>query len=502
MTGFTLQDATIESVQHGYRSGALTARRLVELYLARIAAYDRAGPKLNAIMNLNPEALAEADALDARLRETGLLVGPLHGVPVLVKDQIETSGTVTTFGSVAFNDYQPERDATVIRLLRDAGAIILAKTVLPDFACSWFAQSSTGRVTRNPYALDRDPGGSSCGTAAGIAANLGLVGIGGDTGGSVRVPAAFCNLIGVRVTTGLISRTGISQVLMSQDTAGPLARTVRDAALLLDVLVGYDADDPLTERTVGHLPAGGYVATLAENALSGARIGVLRELFGPDADPDCRRVSDVCELALGQMSRAGAMVIDPVTIPELAGLAARSSLYLLQCRSDLDSFIRSRTGAAVASLDEIYATKRYHPALDFLDAIEGSPADPADDPTYRQRIAARDEFQVAVTTMLNEHRLDAIVFPDVQVPAPLRSDVQSGRWTTSNFPTNTMVASQATLPAISMPAGFTPEGLAVGLEIVGRPYDEAKLLGLAYSFEQAGSHRAVPLSAPRLSDEP
>ena len=172
MTGFTLQDATIESVQHGYRSGALTARRLVELYLARIAAYDRAGPELNAIMNLNPEALAEADALDGRFRETGLLVGPLHGVPVLVKDQIETSGAVTTFGSVAFSDYRPERDATVIRLLRDAGAIILAKTVLPDFACSWFAQSSTGRVTRNPYALDREPGGSSCGTAAGIAANL------------------------------------------------------------------------------------------------------------------------------------------------------------------------------------------------------------------------------------------------------------------------------------------------------------------------------------------
>ncbi|MBX6342191.1 MAG: amidase, partial [Thermomicrobiaceae bacterium] len=237
---FRLQEATIDAIHAAYRSGALTCRQLVELYLARIDAYDRGGPAINAVITVNPRALDEADAADRAFRERGDLAGPLHGIPVLVKDQAETAGIPTTFGSVALRGYVPSADAVVVQRLRAAGAVVLAKTNLPDFATSWFGYSSAGGETKNPYALDRDAGGSSAGTGAGVAANLGAVGIGEDTGGSIRVPASFDNVVGLRVTTGLISRTGLSPLVEFQDTAGPMARTVRDAAILLDALVGYD----------------------------------------------------------------------------------------------------------------------------------------------------------------------------------------------------------------------------------------------------------------------
>lgn len=502
MSSFTLQEATIASVHRAFRSGELTARRLVELYLARIDAYDRKGPELSAIINVNPRALEQADELDRRYRETGKFVGPLHGVPVLVKDQVETADVTTTFGSIAFKNYRPSKDATAIRRLREAGAIVLAKTVLPDFATSWFALSSAGGETKNPYALDRDPGGSSSGTGAGVAANLGLVGIGEDTGGSIRVPATFCNLVGVRVTTGLISRTGMSPLVVFQDTAGPLTRTARDAALLLDALVGYDAADPFTAVTIGNVPAAGYAATLSEDALAGARIGVIRESFGSNDDPDMRKTNEVCDQAIRQMAAAGAEIVDPVTIPNLMDFVIKTSLYIQQSKHDFNDFIKAHADAPVGSFEEIYDSKQYHPELDLIEAIAGGPTNPEDDPTYFEGLSARENFQRAILNVMAEHGLDAMVYPDVQLPAPLKTDVHGGRWTTLTFPTNTLVASQATLPAVSMPAGFTSDGVPVGLEIVGRPYDEAKLLGYAYSFEHAGSHRFAPSTTPALSNEP
>lgn len=502
MSRFTLQEATIASVHQAFRSGELTVRQLVELYLARIDAYDRKGPELNAIININPRALEQAGELDRRYRETGKLLGPLHGVPVLVKDQVETADVTTTFGSIAFKNYRPGKDATAIRRLREAGAIILAKTVLPDFATSWFALSSAGGETKNPYALDRDPGGSSSGTGAGVAANLGLVGIGEDTGGSIRVPSTFCNLVGVRVTTGLISRTGMSPLVVFQDTAGPMTRTARDAALLLDALVGYDPADPFTSVTIGNVPAGGYAAGLSEDALRGARIGVVRELCGSNDDPDMRKTNEVCDQAIRQIAAAGAEVVDPVRIPNLMDLVIKTSLYILQSKHDFNAFIKARSDAPVGSFEEIYDSKQYHPELDLVEAIAGGPTNPEDDPTYFEGLSAREHFQRTILSVMAENGLDAIVYPDVQLPAPLKSDVHGGRWTTLTFPTNTLIASQATLPAVSIPAGFTSDGLPVGLEIVGRPYDEAKLLGYAYSFEHAGSHRSAPSSTPALRGEP
>ena len=262
-----LVEATIDEVHGALTRGHLTVRGLVEGYLARIEAFDRHGPTFNAILAINKDALSEADRWDRELAWHGRLSGPLHGVPVLVKDQVETAGIVTTFGSIAMDGYVPSADATVIARLKKAGAIILAKTAMPDFATSWFSYSSISGVTKNPYDLGRDAGGSSSGTAAALAASLGLAGVGADTGGSIRVPASFNSLVGVRVTPGLISRRGVSALVAFLDTAGPMARTVRDAALMLDSMVGYDPGDEYSSAYIAARPPARYSSVLDADAL-------------------------------------------------------------------------------------------------------------------------------------------------------------------------------------------------------------------------------------------
>src|SRR5262249_38294258 len=256
---------------------------------------------------------------------------PLHGIPVVVKDQVETKGIMTTFGSIAEDGYVPKRDASAIARLKASGGIVLAKTALPDFATSWFGFSSKSSETKNPYVLNRDCGGSSAGTAAAVAANLGAVGIGEDTGGSIRAPASFNNLVGVRVTPGLISRTGMSPLVVLQDTAGPMTRTVTDAALLLDALVGYDPMDPYTAAymIVGH--AGSYAQHLDAHGLRGARIGVLTQGFGSDADPETAQVNALIRASLSKMESSGAELIE-ITIPSLTERIAETSLYQLHSR--------------------------------------------------------------------------------------------------------------------------------------------------------------------------
>lgn len=499
--GFRLEEATIDDIHSAFRSGELTCRRLVELYLARIEAYDGSGPELNAILTINPNALDEAAELDRSFQEFGEFVGPLHGIPVLVKDQAETAGIRTTFGSVAFEDYVPEEDATAVRRLREAGALILAKTNLPDFATSWFAYSSAGGETKNPYDLDRDPGGSSSGTGAAIAANLGAVGIGEDTGGSIRVPSSFDNLVGVRVTTGLISRKGMSPLVVFQDTAGPMTRTVKDAATLLDVLVGYDPADPFTAAATLARDAGSYARGLAEGGLSGARIGVLREAFGPDDDPDCGQVNGVVEGAIRAMREAGAEVVDPVSVPDLLHYIGITSLYLSQSRYDIDGFLSERPGAH--TVGELYDSKRFHPRLDLFIAIaEEAPEDPEEDPNYYRGLAAREEFRRAILGVMAAQDLDALLYPNSQVLPPTRRELDDWKWTVLTFPTNALIAAQADLPSISLPAGFTGDDVPVGFELVGKPYGEAGLLRLAHAYEKQANPRKAPQSAPPLPDEP
>jgi amidase len=498
---FRLEEATIDDIHAAFRSGELTCRRLVELYLARIEAYDKNGPELNAIITVNPKVLDEADELDRSFGRGGEFVGALHGIPVLVKDQAETAGIRTTFGSVAFEGYVPEEDATAVRRLKEAGALILAKTNLPDFATSWFAYSSAGGETKNPYDLDRDPGGSSSGTGAAIAANLGAVGIGEDTGGSIRVPSSFDNLVGVRVTTGLISRKGMSPLVVFQDTAGPMTRAVKDAAVLLDVLVGHDPEDPFTAAATLARDAGSYADGLSEGSLRGARIGVVREAFGADEDPDSSQVNRVVEGALEAMRGAGAELVDPVSVPDLQHFIGVTSLYLSQSRYDIDNFLAKRPGSH--TVGGLYDSKRFHPRLDLFIAIaEEAPADPEEDPNYHRGLAAREDFRRAILNVMASQGLDALVYPNSQVLPPTRKELDDWKWTVLTFPTNALIAAQADLPSISLPAGFAEGNVPVGFELVGKPYGEADLLKLAHAYERAAGPRKPPESAPPLPNEP
>ena len=494
MTGFTLHEATIAEIHEGMHRGEITSEELVKQYVERIKAYDQDGPELTGIVTINPDAVEEAVARDEEFAESGL-TGPLHGIPVLVKDQAETAGIRTTFGSEAFSDYVPNEDAMIIKNIRDANAVVLAKTNLPDWAASWFGYSSVLGETKNPYALERDPGGSSAGTAAGVAANLGTVGIGEDTGGSIRVPASCCNLFGIRVTTGLISRTGLSPLVKRQDTAGPLARTVEDMARLLNVMVGYDPDDRWT-GAVHERSRDSYLDHLDPTALEGARLGVLRDAFGDD-DPDAAPVNEVIEETLTTLEAAGAELIDPVSIPVLDERLAETALYGFQSQHDLNNFFESRDDAPVDSVQELHDDGAYHEMLDLFDDIAEGPEDPTDEPSYWRRVAAQEDLRREIIRLHAEHDLDALVFPDVQVVPPTRKQLQSGV-DTAAYPTNTIIGSQSSCPAVSMPAGFTDDGLPIGVELLGMPFDEPRLIELAYAYERATEPRKPPETAPSL----
>jgi amidase len=494
---FRLEETTIGAIQSAYLDGSLTCVQLVQAYLDRIAAFDQTGPALNAFVKLNPAALEDAAALDTQLAKTGELVGPLHGIPVAVKDQAETKGIETRFGSVALSGYVPEQDATIVSKMKAAGAIILGKTAMPDFATSWFGYSSVNGETKNPYDLDRDPGGSSAGTGAAIAANLATVGIGEDTGGSIRLPSSFNNLVGIRVTPGLISRNGLSPLVVFQDTAGPMGRTVTDTAILLNSLVGYDLKDPYTTAFVIADHKGSYTQNLDPGGLNGARIGVLKEAFGSDSDPDCAQVNALVRAAIAQMQSAGAEIIE-ISLPNLMEFVVETSLYITHSRHDINAFLSSRPALAYASIDAIYRDGRYHKGLDLIDDIMTGPAHPEEDPTYYRKLAARDAFQRAVVTLMAQHNLISICFPPCQVLPPTREELRNGRWPVLGFPTNTLIAAQTWLPSICLPAGFTAAGVPVGIEMIVLPYHEPDLFRLGYAFEQATQRRRAPQSTPEL----
>jgi Asp-tRNA(Asn)/Glu-tRNA(Gln) amidotransferase A subunit family amidase len=501
MTQFDVLETTIDEVHAAMDAGEVTSRELTERYLDRIDAYDRNGPELNGVVTVNPDAADRAAELDREFEENGP-VGPLHGIPTLVKDQAETAGLRTTFGSVAFSEYVPEEDATLVKKLKAAGAVVLGKTNLPDWATSWFGFSSSHGRTKNPYALDRDPGGSSAGTGAGVAANLATVGIGEDTGGSIRVPSAYCNLYGIRVTTGLVSRTGFSPLVVRQDTPGPMARTVRDMATLLDVVVGYDPEDEWTAATeLTDVDGGSYTNHLDSDGLDGARIGVLREAFGGDDNPDAAPVNDVMESAMEYVEAAGADLVDPVSIPNLDDQLDETMLYVAQSKHDLNQFLESRDDAPVSSVREMYETDQYHELMDLFEAMaEDGPDDPADFPGYWRKVVAQEAFRRDVVRVHAEHDLDAILFPNVPVLPPTETELREKKYTTMNFPTNTIIASQTLCPGVSMPGGFTDDGLPVGVELLGKPHDEPRLVEMAYAYERVAETRAPPETAPALEE--
>lgn len=479
-----LEELTVEALHSGLRDGSLTAAGVTRWYLDRIAE-----STLNAIVTVNPRALDEA--ADADRRWAAGEHGPLHGVPVLVKDQGETAGLPTSFGNVLFAEYVPTQDCTVVQRLRAAGAVILAKTTMCDFAAGWFSSSSRSGHTANAYAADRDSGGSSAGTGAGVAGNLGLVGLGEDTGGSIRIPASFNNLFGLRVTTGLISRTGFSPLVHFQDTPGPMARTVTDLARLLDVLVGYDPDDVYTV-VAATMPRRPYLDAVTDvESTIPMRVGVLESGFGADDDPRCAPVNTVVRAAIAGLGTLGAELVAGLQVDNLGERIAETSVYVKQSRSDVTAFLRDR-GGPVSSFDEIYQRAAFNPENDLFHGIASGPADPMADADYLRLRLNQEHFRRHMLSLFADNDLDVLVYPTVQVIPPTHGELTDGLYTALTFPTNTVIGSQAGLPALSVPVGFTDAGLPVGLEVLGTPFAEHTLLAFAAAWEASMSPRKAP----------
>jgi amidase len=487
------RELTIAAFHAALRRREITAAELVDWYLERIDAQNYAGAELQAVVTVNPRAREDAAARDEFFAAEGRLCGPLHGVPVLVKDQAETAGLRTTFGSILLSEYIPQKDATVVAKLKDAGAVILAKTAMCDFAAGWFSSSSLTDHTKNPYAPERESGGSSAGTAAGVAANLGLIGIGEDTGGSIRIPAAYNNLFGLRVTTGLISRAGFSPLVHFQDTPAPVARTVADLATTLDSIVGYDPEDPFTVTASAAGRLGGYADAVALHVpLDRWRIGVVETGFGENDDPDAEPVSDVVRAAIARLEGLGVSTTHGLEIADLAGWIEGTSVYVKQSKADISDFLAQRPDAPVSSFMEIYDGRHFHPRNDLFHGIAEGPETVEGDVEYLRRRLNQEHFRRHMLNIFATRGLDFLVYPTVQVIPPTRDELAAEKYQCLTFPTNTVIGSQAGLPALTIPVGFTSGGLPVGLELLGVPLAEAKLLQFARSWERVAGPRHAP----------
>ena len=498
---FRLMETTIDEVHAAFAAGQLTCRELVEGYLARIEAYDQAGPALNAVEHVNPRAAEEAEALDAAFAESGP-TGPLHCVPVLLKDQVETRDMPTTYGSALFDGFMSGRDATIVTRMREAGAVILAKTTMGEFA-SRYVGSGFG-IIRNPYDPTRNPSGSSGGSGAGAAANFGLVAIGEDTGGSIRGPAAVHSLVGLRPTVPLVSRHGMMPANPSSDTLGPMTRTVRDAAILLDAIAGYDPNDPVTAYAAGRTPDS-YVDGLDPDGLRGARIGVVRESMDAETDPesdDYRQVRRVVDRAVADLRRLGAEVLDPVEVPGLDEAQATYVRNSFETEEATDAYLAELPDAPMRSLREILLAGRVNPwrARGLMNVVGRSTSEQE----YLAVLQARERLRRAVLAVLADHDLDALVYAtfDHQTTA-IAPDVLTNPNPEDGYArgNNRYLSPVIGFPALTVPAGLTDDGLPVGLELLGGPFAEAALLRLGYAYEQGTHRREPPPTTPALDVE-
>ena len=499
-TAFAHEEADIATLQAQMKSGAIDSHALTQAYLDRIAAIDDAGPMLNAVIELNPDAMKEADARDAE-RDAGKVRGPLHGIPVLLKDNIDATPMVNSAGSLALAAHKPKQDAFLVARLREAGAVILGKTNLSEWANfrstrSTSGWSSRGGQTKNPYVLDRNPCGSSAGTGTAIAASLATVGVGTETDGSIICPAAVAGLVGIKPTVGLVSRGGIIPISISQDTAGPMARTVADAAALLGAMAGVDADDPSGAAATGHIPDD-YAAFLKADALQGKRIGVLREAMGYHPGVDA-----ATERAIAAIKAAGAEVID-VEVPgydEWNG--AEYQVLLYEFKDGLNAYLQG-SGAPHASLEDLIAWNKANAdkAMPFFgqEIFEQAQAKgPLTDAAY---IEARDKARNmagrdGLLATLDAHKLDAIVAPSMS-PAWLTDPVLGDHFVGAGYG----MAAVAGTPSITVPSGES-HGLPLGLTFMGRAYGEPELIGMAFAFEQATKARKAPRFLATVGGEP
>ena len=481
---FDPTEKSITELQAAMADGRTTSAALVRAYLARIAAYDHAGPAINAMIRLNPRAGADAAALDAE-RRSGHVRGPMHGIPIVLKDNYDTKDLATSAGSLALASHVPAADDFIVHKLRAAGAVILGKTNLHELASGITSISSLGGQTLNPYDLSRCPGGSSGGTGAAVAASFAAVGWGTDTCGSIRIPAAFGSLFGLRVTQGMVSRDGIVPLALSQDVAGPLARTATDLAIALDVTVGADPNDPAT-RALAERGVPTFRDSLRTDALKGARIGIFRPYFRT-ADAD---VADTIRAAARSMRALGADVVE-VDMPDFDDAIAGTGAILYETRFDLVDYLARPGTSPVHSIGEIIEQGLFDKALE-VRFHNADTATARDSEGHRRTLARQAQLRARMIAFMDSLKLDAIAYPTSMRKPVLAGDPQLGA--------TCALSAQTGLPAITMPAGFTSDGLPTGLELLGRPFTDARLVSYAYAFEQAGARRKAPPSTPALVD--
>ena len=480
--GIEVHEASITDLQAALTAGRTTALALVDAYLARIAAYDAKGPQLTSMVRLNPNARADARRLDDERRQ-GRVRGPLHGIPVILKDNFDTSDLPTSGGALALADHRPSDDAFVVKKLRDAGAVILGKSAMHELAAGITTISSVTGQTRNPYDPRRCPGGSSGGTGAAIAASFAAVGWGSDTCGSIRIPSAFGSLVGLRPTQGLVSRTGVMPLSHTQDIAGPLARTVKDLAIALDVSVGADPADAATRALEGRqVPR--FVDSLSAAALRGTRVGILMNYF-TDADGE---ILDTVRAAIRAMKAAGADTVR-VNVPGFDSLLANTSVINFEHKHDMIDYLARTPRTPVRSIADMIAMGLESEALEARLKLADSVGTRDSEP-YKRALARQAVARARIIAVMDSLGVDVLVYPTMRRKPVLIGDVQLG--------STCGLSAQTGLPALSLPAGFTADGLPVAIELLGRPFADVRLVSMAYAFEQLGPRRKAPYSTPRL----
>jgi amidase len=498
---FALDEVTIAELQRDMVSGKRTAQSITRDYLERIESIDARGPALRAVIEVNPDAMSIAKSLDDERKSRGAR-GPMHGIPVLIKDNIDTADRMmTTAGSYALEGSKPLQDATIAKRLRDAGAIILGKTNLSEWANFRSTHSSSGwsgrgGQTKNPYVLDRNPCGSSSGTGAGVSANLSAVGVGTETDGSIVCPSSINGLVGIKPTLGLVSRAGIIPIAHSQDTAGPMTRTVTDAAILLNALAGIDSRDSATAASRGK-SSPDYTRFLDPDGLKGARLGIAREKFFGYSDITDKLIDD----AIAVMKDRGAIIVDPANIATAGKFDdTEYEVLLYEFKADLNAYLKALgPRAPVKSLKDIIAFNEKDKAREmpwFAQEImlQAEKKGPLTSKKYLDALARNHRMSRAegIDAVMNKHRLDAIVAPTGNPAWP--TDLVNGDHFTGGSSTPAAVAGY---PNINVPAGYA-WGLPVGISFFGRAWSEPKLIAIAFAYEQASRHRAAPKFIPSL----
>jgi len=491
---FEVTETTIAQTHAALRAGKVTCRQLVEAYLKRIRAYDQS-TGLNSIVVINPSALADADRLDREFKRTGKL-RPLHGIAMIVKDNYDTNDLQTTGGSLALKGFVPSTDAWMVKKIREAGGIVLAKSNMAEWAFSpYVTVSSIAGITRNPYDLERVPAGSSGGTAAAVAASLGEAGLGTDTGNSIRGPSSHNALVGIRPTMGLTSRDGIIPLYFGNDIGGPMARSVEDAVRVLEAVAGYDPADPITQQSEGKIPKS-YTQFLDKNGLRGARIGVFRSYIdAPTTDPQIKALT---EAAIQDLKAQGAEIVDPFVVPDFEKLT--ENIWCGDFQDDVNHYLAAHAqNARYKNLAEIVQSGLYLPYIEKRLKSATEPTNPASGPNppcldlyhNEKKIA----FRNAVLAAMDNAHIDAIIYPTWSNAPRKVGDMQSPAGDNSQI-----LSPQTGFPAITVPMGFTHDTLPAGLTFLGRLFAEPVLIRYAYAYEQATRHRHPPEKFPPLHD--